>query len=349
MFHTLKIHLDHLTLVHRFKIILAGCLFALVPSLFCAAQSAVETPKAAVQVATESIRSLDFDWVDDSRKRSVPARLYLPQASSTPSAAVPLIVFSHGLGGSRNGYQYLGRFWAANGYASLHVQHVGSDRQLWFGNPLNLAQRLKNAAQVTEAVDRTKDVSFALTELLKQEPLAASFDSQRFVMAGHSYGASTTMLIIGAKVPKKDENGQAFNLRDPRFKAAMLLSAPPFYGYSNTAAILGGVALPTLHITATADDIFVPDHESGYEDRVKLFDAMGDPRKTLVVFTGGSHSIFTDRANTGGAELNPKVKAATQALTLAFLKQTLAGDPLALSNWQPQFADLLARFVPPAN
>ena len=40
------------------------------------------------------------------------------------------------------------------------------------------------------------------------------------------------------------------------------------------------------------------------------------------------------------------VNAATQALSLAFLKQTLGGEANALADWQPKFADLLARFVP---
>jgi pimeloyl-ACP methyl ester carboxylesterase len=136
------------------------------------------------------------------------------------------------------------------------------------------------------------------------------------------------------------------NLRDPRIKAAIIMSAPPFYGFINPGAILGNIAMPTLHITATGDDIMVPGYGSGFEDRVNVFNAMGDARKTLVVFTGGSHSIFTDRSNTGGAELNPKVKAATQALSLAFLKQTLGGEANAVADWQPKFADLLARFVP---
>jgi Platelet-activating factor acetylhydrolase, isoform II len=46
-----------------------------------------------------------------------------------------LIAFSHGIGGSRRDYSYLGRHWASKGYASLHVQHVGSDNALWSGNP----------------------------------------------------------------------------------------------------------------------------------------------------------------------------------------------------------------------
>jgi predicted dienelactone hydrolase len=300
-------------------------------------------PKSSAQ---DSINVVNFEWQDASRNRDVPVRLYLPDITATVTAPVPLIVFSHGLGGSRNGYQYLGRFWASQGYASLHVQHIGSDNSLWRGNPLGLTMRLASAAQDSEAMARAKDVSFALTELLAMPSMVGRLDANRIVAAGHSYGANTTMLLSGALVPGKGENGQALNLRDPRIKAAMILSAPPFYGYGNPAAILGSIALPTLHITATGDEIMVPGYGSGFEDRVNVFNAMGDARKTLVVFTGGSHSIFTDRSNTGGAELNPKVKAATQALSLAFLKQTLGGEANALADWQPKFADLLARFVP---
>lgn len=323
-------------------------------------------PLASVNMTSaETIRTIDFDWQDASRQRAVPVRLYLPKAINDAADAagavaassaggavvkpVPLIVFSHGLGGSRNGYQYLGRFWAAHGYASMHVQHIGSDNQLWRGNPFSLTMRLKDAAQDSEAVARAKDVSFALTEILAQSQFSGRFDTTRIVAAGHSYGANTTMLLAGAAVPNKGENGQILNLRDPRIKAAMLLSAPPFYGYSNPALILGGIALPTLHVTATADDIMVPGYGSGVDDRVGVFNAMGDPRKTLVVFTGGSHSIFTDRAGTGGVDLNPRVKAATQALSLAFLRQTLGDETGALAQWQPQFADLVARFINPAN
>jgi predicted dienelactone hydrolase len=308
--------------------------------------NALVVPVTAAAVAQDTVNVQNFDWQDVARNRAVPVRLYLPDAAILGNKAVPLIVFSHGLGGSRNGYQYLGRYWASHGYASLHVQHIGSDNSLWRGNPFGLTMRLTSAAQDGEAMARAKDVSFALTELLAMPNIAGRVDANRIVAAGHSYGANTTMLLAGAVVPGKGDNGQALNLRDPRIKAAMLLSAPPFYGYSNPAVILGGIALPTLHITATGDDILIPGYGSGFEDRVNVFNAVGDARKTLVVFTGGSHSIFTDRTTTGGVELNPKVKAATQALSLAFLKQTFGGEASAVADWQPKFADLLARFVP---
>jgi dienelactone hydrolase len=309
--------------------------------------SAATVVKSSAQDAINAINAINFEWQDTLRNRAVPVRLYLPDAAVTGASAVPLIVFSHGLGGSRNGYQYLGRYWASHGYASLHVQHIGSDNSLWRGNPFGLTMRLTSAAQDSEAIARAKDVSFALNELLAMPSMTGRVDATRIAAAGHSYGANTTMLLVGAAVPRKTDGGnEVLNLRDPRIKAAMLLSAPPFYGYNNPAAILGGIALPTLHITATGDDILVPGYGSGYEDRVSVFNAVGDVRKTLVVFTGGSHSIFTDRTTTGGIDLNPKVKAATQALSLAFLKQTFGGETSAVADWQPKFADLLARFVP---
>ena len=111
---------------------------------------------------------LDLDLFDSSRQRPVPARVYLPHRAS-PSQPVPLVVFSHGLGGSRLGYSYLGRYWADAGIASLHPQHVGSDNRLWQGNPLDLLQRLQAAARESEALARVLDVRFVLDHVLASE------------------------------------------------------------------------------------------------------------------------------------------------------------------------------------
>lgn len=287
--------------------------------------------------------SQTFDWTDSARGRSVPARLYLPvlPAGQVKPGALPLVVFSHGIGGSRDGYSYLGSYFAANGYASLHVQHVGSDRQLWFGSPLSLVFRLTEAAQETEAVNRVKDVKFALTRLLA-EPVGGSINTQRLVAAGHSYGANTTMLLAGAQV-----SSVPYVAKDPRFSAAILISAPPFYGMGNPQNIVSSIDVPTLHITATADDIQIPGYNSGVADRVTLYQATGQTSraaKVLAVFTGGSHSIFTDRMGTGGVALNPKVKVATRQLAVAFLNALQAKDLLALERWSGQHADIVARF-----
>ncbi len=297
--------------------------------------AAEATPLSAAAYST-----LDLEWRDEARGRSVPVRLYLPE-SADPAHPVPLVVFSHGIGGSRQGYSYLGRHWAAQGYASLHLQHVGSDRSVWMGNPFSLVSRLQGAAQDGEAIDRVLDLRFALDTLLAG-PMAGRIDGTRIVAAGHSYGANTTLLAAGARVERQ---GRLIDYRDPRIKAAIILSAPPFYGESDPAKILANVTVPTLHVTATQDIIRIPGYYSDAQDRVAVFEATGSPAKALAVFDGGSHSMFTDRSGTGGAALNPKVKEATRALSLAFLRRVFDGDEAALRQWPAQFAGIVARFT----
>ena len=232
---------------------LAAACLALSPGPVPAVGPAAPSATAALVGATAAGESLlftvpDLDWLDVRRGRAVPVRLYLPVAASTLKP-MPFIVFSHGIGGSRNGYSYLGRFWAGQGYASLHLQHVGSDRALWSGNPFVVVGRLQAAAQDSEATARVQDLSFALDQVLAGE-FAARLDAGRVVAAGHSYGANTTLMAVGAQVQR---GGRLIDLRDPR------------------------------------------------------------------------------------------IKAATQALSLAFLKSVFDGDSLGLRDWTVQFASLLAR------
>lgn len=291
---------------------------------------------------------IDWDWVDTARQRSVPVRLYWPARSAeTPPRPVPLVVFSHGIGGSRLGYSHIGRHLASHGWACLHVQHVGSDRELWFGNPFALVGRLRNAAQDAEAIHRVHDLRFALDRLLdpalQHDQLgrpAEVIDSQRIVAAGHSYGANTTLLAVGARVTRA---GKVHDFRDERYRAAVLLSTPPFYGERDIGSILAPVQLPTLHVTSNEDVILIPGYRSGPEDRLALYEAMPDPRKGLVVFDHGSHSIFTDRTVSGGYELNQQVKEATRSLAEAFLRLQFEQDAAALQGWRDRWQGIVAR------
>ena len=302
----------------------------------------VSSAPEALEVDASRFTEKSFDWFDNLRQRPVPAKLYLPALQATV-ASLPLVVFSHGIGGSRDGYSYLGRYFAAHGFASLHVQHVGSDRQLWLGNPFALTARLGAAAQDSEALHRVWDLRFALDQVLAA-PEGALLDTRRISAAGHSYGANTTMLIAGAQVQRP---GTKLSLRDPRISSAILISAPPFYGMGRPDKILAHIDIPTLHITATNDVIQIPGYVSGLQDRMDIFKATGSANaalKVLAVFKGGSHSIFTDRKTTGGVTLNPKVKIATRQLALAFLKEIPAGMYQAMDAWPLHNADLLATF-----
>ncbi|MCW5636012.1 MAG: hypothetical protein KIT17_21935, partial [Rubrivivax sp.] len=289
--------------------------------------------------AATGFDTVDFDWLDAARQRPVPARLYLPRtaAAGTP---VPLVVFSHGIGSTRERYRWIGQHLAMQGCACVHPQHVGSDRQVWTGNPLSVVSRLWDAAQEGEALARVIDVRFALDTLLAGE-LAPRLDERRVVLAGHSYGANTTLLAAGAVVQRE---GRALALRDERARAAIVLSAPPFYGEGDPRRILGSVEVPSLHVTATEDVIRIPGYYSGAEDRLAVYQATGGPRKWLAMFEGGSHSIFTDRPTAGGVNLNPQVKEATKALALAFLQAVFDGDDTAIRAWPQRYATLLSRF-----
>jgi predicted dienelactone hydrolase len=286
----------------------------------------------------DAVQVVGFEWTDAQRGRDVPVRLYLPAKAAEP---VPLVVFSHGIGGSRHGYSYIGSHLAANGYASLHLQHVGSDNRLWRGNPIELLGRLRGATTEAEALARAQDLTFALDRALADPSLASRIDPNRIAAAGHSYGANTVLLAAGARVPGKPV------LRDERINAVIAISAPPFHGLGNPEPILGGVQLPALHVTAEDDDIRIPGFESGVRDRLALYRATGSTDKQLVVFRDGSHSMFTDRLGTGGSELNPAVKQATRELIVAFLNARWRGQADASGTWVSRHAALLSERFPP--
>jgi predicted dienelactone hydrolase len=305
-----------------------------------AAAIAAAWPAARAQEAAGRFATLDLDWSDAARQREVPVRLYLP-LDARPSQRAPVVVFSHGIGGSRHGYTWLGRHLAASGTASLHLQHVGSDRRLWSGDVLGMFGRLQGAATEAEAVARAQDLRFAL-DMLLASAAAPRLDERRIAAAGHSYGANTALLASGARIERQ---GRVVPLHDDRVRAAIVISSPPFYGESEPARVLAGVQVPSLHVTATEDVIRIPGFFSGLPDRIAVFDAVGSARKWLAIYDGGSHSMFTDRAGTGGALLNPQVKTATQALASAFLRQVFDGDGGALQGWPERHTEILARFT----
>ena len=305
-------------------------------------QLSLPSVKYSAEVARHlslNIEKISFDWQDPTRDRVVPALLFKPARQQKASA---LIVFSHGLGGSKERYAYLGQYWASHGYASLHVQHDGSDRKVWRGSRLTLAFRLMDAADTPEALARVQDVKFALDQILMSEH-AAYFDKQNIVMAGHSYGANTAMLLSGAQV---EQNRVLVSLRDDRIKAAILISAPPFYNDQPLDKVLAEVNIPTLHITTTEDEIRVPGFYSSPQDRFDLFDAMASNYKVLAVFSSGSHNVFSGwRRSAESPAQQQVIKAATQALSSAFIEQVTTNDGRAMSLWAEQHQAVLSQFI----
>jgi len=88
------------------------------------------------------------------------------------------------------------------------------------------------------------------------------------------------------------------------------------------------------------------------QERIDVYAAIPTPQKALIVFQGGSHSIFTDRSLWNGGRLNPLVKRATIEAGLAFLDLVHRSDPVTLEDWtatwRPIPAAALVSFQMPA-
>ncbi|MBN2200448.1 hypothetical protein JW777_00670, partial [bacterium] len=83
-------------------------------------------------------RVSEEEWTDAARGRVIPVRLYRPVSAPDPR---PAVFFSHGLGGSPDSYDYLGRHWACHGFLSVHPVHAGTDDRIFTG-PLDAAEAM---------------------------------------------------------------------------------------------------------------------------------------------------------------------------------------------------------------
>lgn len=270
----------------------------------------------------------DLDWRDRSRSRDVPVRLYWPQDAL---GEVPLLLFSHGFGGERGHASWLGRRLSAQGIACAHVQHIGSDYRVWLSGPLDWGLRQLRGEMTQERLDRVLDMQFTLDRLLQGE-FGTRIDQGRVAAAGHSLGAQTVLLMGGASLPRERQP-----LRERRVGAVVAIGTAAFPGFE-TAALLRGLEVPSLHLTTEEDKTSMPGYAAGIEDRVAWYRAAGGPAKALAVFRQGAHAIFND----AGPE--DPVGAAAATLVQAFLRGLWQGDARALPAWRERQGPSVTRF-----
>lgn len=287
-------------------------------------------------------------WHDAARGRDLPVRLRLPAGRAGPA---PLVLVSHGLGGSREGLGYLGRALASAGFAALHVQHPGSDAALWQGRGDAGTALAAAAFDVTQAVARLRDGVFALDEAARRaarpgDPLHGRLDLSRVAAAGHSYGAWTVQHLIGQRLP-----GQVpgLLLPDARIRAGIALSPIAPRGLPPRIAF-GGIAAPLLSITGTRDHGYIENATAA--DREVPFRSIGGVPQALLVLDGATHGAFADEGLAGPRWSDPTYHARTAALAVLFLRATLlreaeaarligagapglleAGDRLEVKDW----------------
>lgn len=248
--------------------------------------------------------------------------IYLPDGDRP----APVVLFSHGLGGSRLGNVYLARHWAAREYVAVFVQHPGSDEAIWQDKPSR--QRLavlREAASLENFLLRARDIPAVLDQLERwneasDHPLAGRIDVGRIGMSGHSFGAVTTQAVSGQRTAR---GGLTFT--DPRIRAAIAFSpSSPRAGDPHEA--FGDVRIPWMLMTGTKDVSVIGNADM--ESRLAVFPALPPGGKYELVLYNAEHSTFTDRALPGDSEpRNPNHHRAIVALSTAFWDAWLRKDP----------------------
>lgn len=219
-----------------------------------------------------------------------------PQAGATPDrsgAPYPLIMFSHGLGGSPEIYQPLLQQLAAAGFVVAAPLF-----------PLTNANT-PGGTVAGDVINQPADISFVLTQVLQASNgkglLTGLVGPTRVSVAGHSNGAITTL-------------GLAANTccRETRARAAVIMAG-------TTEAFPGGqydfAKAPPLLIVHGTDDALIP-----YEQGVAVFNSAQGPKGLLTV-TNGDHGA--------AAALDGPSAAVVVRTVLDFLNATLRDDTAA--------------------
>ncbi len=271
------------------------------------------------------VQTARFDWLDQKRDRKVPVKIYSPRSGAGP---FPVIIFSHGLGGTRDGYEYLGRQWASYGYVSVHVQHIGSDSAVWSEGRLDrLMENMEKAAASMENItNRPLDVSFAIDQMEKMNhndpALKGRLDLNRIGVAGHSFGAFTTMAVAGEVFVEPGGREVAFT--DPRVKAAIPMSTPVNRSWPGLNSGFEHINIPCFHMTGTRDAS--PIGRTLPEDRRLPYDLSKGADKFLVTFQGGDHMIFSGRGRMRGDEKDELFQRYIRMGSTAFWDAYLNGE-----------------------
>lgn len=290
------------------------------PTGAAAAKSAYD-PLAVPDAAT--VVEHTFVVQDRKRQREVPIRVYLPAATEP----APVVLFSHGLGGSRDNNRYLGTHWARRGYAAVFLQHPGSDEAVWKdARPLERLAAMQKAASAGNLRLRCEDVAVGLDALATWNTTTGHechgrFDLEHIGMSGHSFGAITTQGVAGQSMPLI---GAAWT--DPRIDAALPMSPSGARGGGNRANPFAKVSVPWMLMTGTEDSSPISDQTAA--SRLEVFPYLPTTTDRYeLVLDGAEHAAFSERGLPGDRhQRNPNHHRVILALSTAFWDAHLRGD-----------------------
>jgi predicted dienelactone hydrolase len=264
---------------------------------------------------------------------SVPGRpvdLQIRVSAPATGTGLPVILLSHGHGGSNNlssmnGYAPIANLWAAAGFVVIQPTHLSSrtlSHQLADtpGAPFFWRSRAEDMSHILNRLD----------EIVNTVPqLAERIDHDKIAVAGHSLGGHTASLLLGARSADPD-TGEEVNLTEPRIKAGVLLAAPgrggellngwmadkvPFFHTTDFSTM----TTPTLVVAGDQDDSkhFTDVGPDWHADPYRLAPAP----KTLLTLFGAEHLLggISGYDADETTDESPERVAALARLTWAYL------------------------------
>lgn len=252
----------------------------------------------------------DIALHDAKQSKDLHLRITYPKTGSN----YPLIVFSHGAFGSKDGYQPLITYWAAHGYVCIQPTHGDSLSIIGFRGLLHKDEAFKNWS--TRPLD-IRLILDSLPQIIRKVPaLQGKIDETRIAMAGHSFGAHTTMEIAGLDLVNPI-TGQHYAFADPRPKCFLMIS-PQGPGNLITEASYKPITRPAMIITGSND---VSIEKKPVEWRLKVYDLISSPEKYLVFVDKAYHGFggISGRMRfPGSGPPDPHQVADVRAYSLAF-------------------------------
>lgn len=151
----------------------------------------------------------------------------------------PLVIISHGSGGSHLLYHTISIYLAKKGFIVAMLEHYGNNRN---------NNQLENTNQ--NLINRPRHVSLTIDELLTENRFGKSISINNIAVIGHSMGGYTALALAGG-LPRTREGLKVEVSSDPRVKAIVLLA--PAAGWFRDS--LQNVTIPILMFIAEHDPI----------------------------------------------------------------------------------------------
>lgn len=252
-------------------------------------------------------------------------KVYYPLGVSAPC---PVILVSHGLGGSQNDCAYLGSAWAARGLVSIHIRHqeISEDCRGDRMRPLPAYREAYEKYWTARTVTRDLETILnwltrtrTLGEKSPEELIGVKLDANRIGVAGYNLGALASLMLAGQLPP----DGGA-PIIDSRVKAVVSLGAPVYPTRTTPRQLYQPLTTPVFFVAGTADDSIVGETKAA--QRRLPFDLSPHGEHYLLTLAGGDHQIYSGNRFTGRGENDAVYHRVIARGTTLFWQATLGNN-----------------------